>query len=163
MPHRPASVLFCCDDNALRSPLAEGITKRDFGTAVYVQSAGVRVAAAVDPLAVAVAAEIGVDLGGHRTRSFAQMEAWGDRIGAYELIVALSPAAQRHALEYTRWHAIDVAYWPVVDPRGLGADAAARLAAYRTARDQIAARIRDRFGPAQDPGAIAPGPPAPRQ
>ena len=75
------------------------------------------------------------------------MEEWGDRIDAYDLIVALSPAAMRQAQEYTRYHAIDVEYWPTFDPTGLGEGREAKLAAYRQARDQIEARIRDRFGP----------------
>ena len=75
------------------------------------------------------------------------MEEWGDRIGAYDLIVALSPAAMRQAQEYTRYHAIDVEYWPTYDPTGLGETREAKLAAYRQTRDQIDGRIRDRFGP----------------
>jgi protein-tyrosine-phosphatase len=147
MHARPTSVLFCCDDNAIRSPLAEGLAKQAYGTAIYVQSAGVRAAAALAPLAAAVAEELGIDLSAHRVRSFRQMEAWGDQIATYDLVVALSPAAQRHALEYTRWHAIDVVYWPIFDPSGLGEAREERLAAYRQTRDQIAGRIRDRFGP----------------
>jgi protein-tyrosine-phosphatase len=147
MHARPTSVLFCCDDNAIRSPLAEGLAKQAYGTAIYVQSAGVRAAAAVDPLAVAVAAELGIDLAAHRVRSFRQMEDWGDQIATYDLVVALSPAAQRHALDYTRWQAIDVVYWPVLDPAGIGETPEAQLAAYRQSRDRIAGRIRDRFGP----------------
>ena len=80
-------------------------------------------------------------------RSFHEMEEWGDRIGAYDLIVALSPAAMRQAQEYTRYHAIDVEYWPIFDPTGLGEGREAKLAAYRQTRDQIETRIRDRFGP----------------
>ena len=101
----------------------------------------------VSIFSVAVCAEIGVALEKHRVRSFQDMEDWGDRIDAYELIVALSPAAMRQAQEYTRYHALDVEYWPVIDPTGLGEDREARLAAYRQTRDQIEARIRDRFGP----------------
>ena len=67
------------------------------------------------------------------------MEDWGDRIDAYDLIVALSPAAMRQAQEYTRYHAIDVEYWPIFDPTGLGEGREAKLAAYRQARDQIEA------------------------
>jgi arsenate reductase len=145
---RPASVLFACDDNAVRSPMAEALAKRDYGTDIYVQSAGVRPAEGIDPLAVAVCAEIGVDLSRHRVRTFQQMEAWGDQIGTYDLVVTLSPAAHRHALEYTRWHAIDVVYWPVFDPVGLGSTEGARLAGYRQTRDQLERRIRERFGPA---------------
>ena len=80
-------------------------------------------------------------------RSFHEMEEWGDRIGSYDLIVALSPAAMRAAQEYTRYHAIDVEYWPTFDPVGLGEGRDAKLAAYRQTRDQIEKRILDRFGP----------------
>ena len=51
------------------------------------------------------------------------------------------------AQEYTRCHAIEVEYWPIFDPTGLGETREAKLAAYRQTRDQIEARIRDRFGP----------------
>ena len=104
----PGAVLFCCDQNAVRSPMAEGIMKKYYGARIYVQSAGVKSEIEIDGFAVAVSAEIDVALEHHRTRSFADMEEWGDRIDAYDLIVALSPAAMRAAQEYTRWHAIEV-------------------------------------------------------
>ena len=124
--------------------------KKYYGTRIYVQSVGVRNELDVDGFSVSVAAEIGVKIERHRTRSFQEMEAWGDRIDAYDLIVALSPAAMRQAQEYTRYHAIDVEYWPIFDPTGLGEGRDAKLAAYRNARDQIETRIRDRFGPPDD-------------
>lgn len=147
MPDSPQSVLFCCDYNAVRSPMAEGIMKRDYGRRIYVQSAGVRNELEIDGFSIAVCAEIGVHLERHRVRSFHEMEEWGDRIDSYDLIVALSPAAQRAALEYTRYHAIDVEYWPIFDPTGLGETREAKLAAYRQARDQIRRHIFERFGP----------------
>ena len=143
----PTSVLFCCDHNAVRSPMAEGIMKKFYGTRIYVQSAGVRSELEIDGFAVTVCGEAGVALERHRTRSFAEMEQWGDRIGAYDLIVALSPAAMRAAQEYTRWHAIEVEYGPLFDPTWLGETRGEKLAAYRQARDQIEARILGRFGP----------------
>lgn len=143
----PQSVLFCCDYNAVRSPMAEGIMKKYYGTRIFVQSAGVKSDLDIDGFSVAVCAEIDVHLEKHRARSFHELEEWGDRIEAYDLIVALSPAAQRQAQEYTRVHAIEVEYWPIFDPTGLGESRPAKLAAYRQARDQIDARIRDRFGP----------------
>ena len=45
----------------------------------------------------------------------------------------------RQAQEYTRYHAIDVEYWPIFDPTGLGEGRDAKLAAYRQTRDQIEA------------------------
>lgn len=141
----PSSILFCCDHNAVRSPMAEAIMKKLHGTKLYVQSAGVKGDLEVDPFAVAVCAEIGVELHAHRTRSFAQMAAWGDQIESFELIVALSPAAQRAALEYTRWFHIEVRYWPTLDPTGIGDTRERKLEAYRQTRDQILANIRREF------------------
>ncbi|NNU81068.1 low molecular weight phosphatase family protein [Halovulum dunhuangense] len=141
----PSSVLFCCDYNSVRSPMAEGIMKKLHGQRIYVQSAGVRHEQEVDGFSVAVCSEIGVELTQHRTRSFEEMEEWGDQIGQYDLIVALSPASLRHAQEYTRTNAIDVEYWPIMDPTGLGETREQKLSAYRQARDQILTRIRERF------------------
>ena len=39
----PQSVLFCCDHNAVRSPMAEGLMKKFYGTGTYVQSVGVKI------------------------------------------------------------------------------------------------------------------------
>ncbi len=149
----PGSVLFCCDHNAVRSPMAEGMMKRFYGRRVYVQSAGVKSDMEVDGFSVAVAEEIGVAIERHRSRSFTEMEQWGDRIDAYDLIVALSPAAQRAAQEYTRYHAIEVEYWPIFDPVGLGETRTDKLAAYRRMRDQIRGRMIDRFGPPDEAAA----------
>ncbi len=147
MAGNPTSVLFACDHNAVRSPLAEGIMKKFYGTRIFVQSVGVKHDIDIDGFAVAVAAEIGVSLEKHRVRSFDEMEDWGDDIDGYDLVVALSPASQRRALEYTRYHALEVEYWPVFDPTGLGESREDKLAAYRQTREQITERIIARFGP----------------
>ena len=86
-----------------------------------------------------------MELGDHKSRSFDEMEKLGERISEFDLIVALSPAAQRAALEYTRWYAIEIEYWPTLDPTGLGRTRDETLDAYRKTRDQILARVRDRF------------------
>ena len=145
---RPTSVLFCCDHNAVRSPMAEGIMKKLYGREIYVQSAGVRNDLEIDGFAIAVCEEIGVELSRHRVRSFDEMEEWGDDLSGFDLIVALSPASQRRALELTRVNSLEVEYWPVLDPTGLGETREQKLEAYRQTRDQILARIRERFGEA---------------
>ncbi|RME17822.1 MAG: low molecular weight phosphatase family protein [Alphaproteobacteria bacterium] len=143
----PQSILFCCDHNAVRSPMAEGMMKKFYGNRVYVQSAGVKSELEVDGFGVAVCNEIGVPLQGHRVRSFDQMQQWGDDLSAFDLIVALSPASQRRVLELTRYHHLEVEYWPVMDPTGLGRTREEKLAAYRQTRDQIRDRMLARFGP----------------
>lgn len=142
----PSSVLFCCDHNSIRSPMAEGMMKKFYGHAAYVQSAGVRNDREIDGFAVAVCREIGVELDRHRSRSFDEMQEWGDDLSGFELIVALSPASQRRALELTRYYHLEVEFWPVIDPAGLGERREDKLAAYRQARDQIRERMIARFG-----------------
>jgi len=147
----PQSVLFCCDHNAVRSPMAEGIMKRLYGTGTYVQSAGVKSDLDIDGFSIAVCEEIGVELSRHRVRSFDEMEQWGDDLRSFDVVVALSPASQRRALELTRWYHLDVIYWPIMDPTGLGEGREAKLAAYRQTRDQIIKHLTDRWGEPQEP------------
>ena len=104
----PSSVLFCCDHNTIRSPMAEGLLKQQLGTKIFVQSVGVRGGSEIDGFAIAVCQEIGVELHHHKTRSFDDFEDWGDDLGSYDLVVALSPASLRRALEYTRYLSFEV-------------------------------------------------------
>ena len=91
-----------------------------------------------------------MELARHRTRSFDEVVEWGDDLTSFDLIVALSPASQRKALELTRHSHLDVEYWPILDPTGLGEGREERLNAYRQARDQIVKRLTDRWGPARE-------------
>ena len=143
----PQSVLFCCDHNSVRSPMAEGIMKKLYGTQCYIQSVGVKNDLEIDGFSVAVCQELGVELSRHRSRSFDEMEDWGDDLSSFDLVLALSPASQRRALDLTRYYHLDVEYWPILDPTGLGESREARLASYRQARDQIKDRLIARWGP----------------
>jgi protein-tyrosine-phosphatase len=127
--------------------MAEGMMKRFYGHAAYVQSAGVHNDMEIDGFSVAVCQEMGIELSRHRSRSFEEMRDWGDDLSGFDLVVALSPASQRQALEFTRFFHLDVEYWPILDPTGIGETREAKLAAYRQARDQIKARMLERFGP----------------
>jgi protein-tyrosine-phosphatase len=127
--------------------MAEGLMKQMYGQRAYVQSAGVFNDMEIDGFSVAVCREMGIELSRHRSRSFEEMQDWGDDLSQFDLIVSLSPASQRHALELTRHNHLDVEYWPILDPSGIGETRDAKLTAYRQARDQIRTRMLDRFGP----------------
>ena len=142
----PQSVLFCCDHNAVRSPMAEGIMKKFYGTGTYVQSVGVHNDMEIDGFSVAVCQEMDIELSRHRSRSFDEMEDWGDDLSSFDLVIALSPASQRRALELTRFYHLKVEYWPILDPTGLGETREAKLSSYRQARDQIVARLKEKWG-----------------
>ena len=128
--------------------MAEGLMKRLYGQRAYIQSAGVKNDLEIDGFAIAVCAELDIALERHRTRSFAEMEEWGDDLSGFDLIVALSPASQRMALDLTRLYHLDVEYWPIMDPTGLGNSRNQKLESYRQTRDQIHDRLKQRFGPA---------------
>jgi protein-tyrosine-phosphatase len=151
MARLPSSVLFACGFNSIRSPMAEAMLKQLHGRRIYVDSAGVR-AAPVDPFAVAVMAEIGLDLSHHRPKIFAALED-----NSFDLIVSLAPEAQHQAVELTRTTACDVEFWPVFDPTATEGSREEILAAYRALRDLLRRRIRERFPPGNaGGGALVP-------
>ena len=122
--------------------------KKFYGTQAYVQSVGVYHDLEIDGFSIAVCAEMGVELHRHRSRSFDEMEEFGDDLSSFDLIVALSPASQRRALELTRVFHLEVEYWPIMDPTGLGKTRDAQLEAYRQSRDQIISQLVTKWGPA---------------
>jgi len=140
---RPQAVLFACGMNAVRSPMAAALMGQMFGKSVYVGSAGVQ-KGELDPFAVAVMEEVGIDIARHRPITFEELE---DLEGLnFDLIVTLSPPAHHKAMQLTRAGASEVEYWPTVDPTAAEGNREQRLAAYREVRDQLLARIRERFG-----------------
>jgi protein-tyrosine-phosphatase len=137
------AVLFACGMNAVRSPMAAGLFQQMFGKSVYVASAGVQ-KGELDPFAVAVMEEIGIDIARHRPITFEELD---ELEGLnFDLIVTLSPPAHHKALELTRKVAAEVEYWPTVDPTAAEGSREQRLNAYREVRDQLLAHIRERFG-----------------
>jgi len=81
----PAAVLFACSENAVRSPMAEGILKHLLGHRIYVDSAGVRAAAQVDGFAVAVMEEIGIDSKDIQTMNYSiRLDRYPEQFGRVE-------------------------------------------------------------------------------
>ncbi|MEE8501083.1 MAG: arsenate reductase ArsC [Kiloniellales bacterium] len=139
MADLPRAVLFACSLNAVRSPMAEGLLKHLLGHRVYVDSVGVRVAE-INPFAVSVMEEIGIDLSKHRPKAFDGLEDT-----SYDLIITLSPEAQHQAVELTRTMACEVEYWPTFDPTIVEGSRETCLTAYREVREGLQRHIEDRF------------------
>ena len=135
----PRSVLFVCTMNAVRSPMAAAMLRHLLGRFVYVESAGVR-AGQLDPLAVEVMEEIGIEIAGHRPRRFEDLED-----SSFDLVITLSPEAHHKAMELTRTAATRVEYWPTMDPTAVEGSREQRLLAYRGVRDQLMERLKQRF------------------
>lgn len=139
MARLPSSVLFACTFNSIRSPMAAALMKHLHGRNIFVDSAGVR-AEPVDAFAVAVMEEMGIDISGHRSKTFDELEDT-----SFDLVVSLSPEAQHRAVELTRTRACDVEFWPVFDATAVEGSREERLAAYRMVRDHLRKRILQRF------------------
>jgi hypothetical protein len=60
-------------------------------------------------------------------------------------VITLSPEAQHKAVELTRTSAVEIEYWPTVDPTAVEGSRNQRLDAYRAVRDDLMRRIQARF------------------
>jgi protein-tyrosine-phosphatase len=140
---RPQAVLFACGMNAVRSPMAAGLMQQLFGQTIAIASAGVQ-KGELDPFTVIVMDEIGIDIARHKPVTFEELE---DLEGFnFDLIVTLSPPAHHKAMILSGGNTARVEYWPTVDPTAIEGNREQRLDAYRQVRDELMARIRERFG-----------------
>jgi protein-tyrosine-phosphatase len=140
----PDAVLFTCNYNRVRSPMAEGLFKRFYGTRAFVDSCGLKPDPAgegVDPFVVVVMDELGLDVSGHKPKTFAELED-----DSFDVVVSLTPEAQHRAVELSRDRAVEIEYWPTHDPTLTDGSREARLEAYRLVRDALAEQIKRRFG-----------------
>jgi len=137
----PGAVLFACNLNQVRSPMAAALLQRRLGGRVYVDSCGLQHGEGIDPFVVAAMAELNVDLSDQISKTFGDLEP-----DSFDLIVSLTPEAHERALAVSRGRAVEVEFWPTEDPTAEGGSREQRLSAYRRIRDDIGRKIADRFG-----------------
>ncbi len=129
------TVLFLCTHNSARSQMAEGLLRSTAGDRFEVLSAGT-VATGVRPEAIAVMAELGVEIGQQESKTL-------DRFLHRPLDWLITVCDQaREACPVLPGVARQL-HWSVADPAAVSGDPAERMAAFRAARDELAARIRD--------------------
>lgn len=133
---QPASILFVCGMNAIRSPMAEALARAVLPRSVYVASAGVTTGDR-DPFVDAVLGEAGLTLPNHRPRRLEDLED-----GFFDLVVTLSPEAHTAVMERTGADATAVEFWPMPDPSLVTGSREQRLSAYRDLYARIEARLR---------------------
>ena len=140
-PAFPDAVLFACNLNCVRSPMAAALMRQRFGRRVFVDCCGLRAGVEPDPFMVAVMDEVGIDLADYRPKTFADLEDT-----SFDLIITLTPEAHHKALEFARGFSMDVVYWPTHDPTLFEGGRDQRLVQYRAVRDSLSRRIEERFG-----------------
>lgn len=135
----PDAVLFACSMNSVRSPMAAGILRHLAGRHIYVESAGVRTGEQ-DPFVTTVMDEIGIDVSKHKPVAINDLHDTN-----FDLIVSLTPEAHHQALELTRTMAVDVDYWPTLDPTFVTGNREQVLQSYRNCRDTLFKKIKTFF------------------
>jgi protein-tyrosine-phosphatase len=133
--------------NAVRSPMAAALMRHLYGRWVYVESIGVK-QGELDPFAVAVMDEIGIDISGHHPKPFEEL-----LDTSFDVIVTLTPQAHHKALDFTASFAVDVEYWPTADPTAVTGNREQMMDAYRQIRDDLQERIKERFRAKTAPNA----------
>ena len=113
--------------------------KQLYGDRVYVDSVGVR-QGELFGFAVAVMAEIGIDIYGHQPKTFDELVDT-----SFDLVISLSPEAQHSAVELTRTSACDLAFWHTFDATAVQGNRDTILNAFRQVRDTLARRILHEF------------------
>ena len=102
----PDAVLFTCNYNRVRSPMAEGLFKRFYGTRAFVDSCGLKPDPAgegIDPFVIVVMDELGLDVSNHKPKTFAHLED-----DSFDVVVSLTPEAQHRAVELSRDRAVEI-------------------------------------------------------
>ncbi len=131
------NILFLCTGNSCRSQMAEGFARRQapVGTAVY--SAGIE-KHGLDPRAVRVMAEVGVDIASQCSKTVKEIPA--DRI---DTVITLCG----HAAETCPAYLVDLpgAHWSLPDPARAEGTEAEVLAVFRRVRDEIQRRVKELF------------------
>ena len=137
--HNMLRVRFACDENAVRSPMAEGLARDLYGNRIDFGSVGVR-PGGLNMFAMVVLNELGINIADHEPSGFDTLDS-----APCDLIISLTPEAQHHAIEYTRDGACEVEYWPTQDPTHVHGSRETILDSYREVRDHLAGRIEKRF------------------
>lgn len=133
---RVRSVLFVCNMNSVRSPMAEALARRALGEGVRVESCGVH-EGILDPFAAEVLEEAGVPRPERAPQDFAHVNA-----DDFDVVVALTGEAAGEA----RRAGAAPEFWDTANPTETRGNREAVLDAYRAVRDELDAKIRARFG-----------------
>jgi arsenate reductase len=135
MSTRPRAILFLCVANSARSQMAEGLARSIAPDDIAIHSAGSE-PATVHPLAKQVMAELGIDLGTHRSKGVAD-------IPQDEIDLAITLCAEEVCPVFP--HDVTQLHWPHPDPAAHGTEGDFALQSFRDVRDQIRERLVQLF------------------
>ncbi|NWG21425.1 MAG: metalloregulator ArsR/SmtB family transcription factor [Chloroflexi bacterium] len=131
-------VLFVCTRNSARSQMAEAWLRQISGGRIVARSAGTA-PAGIQPLAIQVMAEAGIDIGYQHAKSLSEAMS-----PAPEVVVTVCDLAREECA--STLNAPLQLHWSVPDPVAVAGDDTARLLAFRAARDELRLRVDGLIG-----------------
>jgi arsenate reductase len=126
-------VLFLCTENACRSQMAEGLVNHVLAGQVQAWSAGVR-PAQVNPRAIQVMAELGIDIRHHKSKSIGDL---GDQ--QFDLVITLCDSAQQECPFFPG--DTEVMHVGFPDPAKAAGTEEEIMAAFRQVRDALRGQL----------------------
>jgi len=130
---RPPHILFLCVANSARSQMAEGLARSMYESKAVIASAGSK-PSRVNPYAIDVMKEVGIDLGSHSSKSV-------DDVDPADVDVVITLCAEEVCPVFLG--NVKRLHWPILDPASddssLGRDE--MLARFRTTRDTIREKL----------------------
>lgn len=137
----PNSVLFICQMNMVRSPMAAGLMRKLYPDTAIVESCGLSLGEA-DQLVQSVMSEVGIDMSAHIPQTLKGFE--GRR---FEVVIAFTASGFEATKAYFEESDSEVLHWPLPDPAEGSLDVRAIMNNYRAMRDLIKTRLIRHFGP----------------
>lgn len=131
------NILFACNQNSVRSPMAAALLRLQNGVGARIDSAGVY-EGGLDPFVEIVMNELGVDMNVHEPKTLSGVD-----IMAFDRVIALTPEAAVAIRDKTPDAAIE--FWDIENPSEERGGRNAVIDAYRRVRDAIAERLQARF------------------
>lgn len=128
-------VLFVCTGNSARSQMAEALLRKHAGDRFDARSAGTE-PKGLNPLSVEAMKEVGIDIGGQRSKSLSEF--MGKTPVQYAIFVCSSADDRCPSLAGFTGERL---YWPFDDPAAATGTKEEKLTRFREVRNQIDARI----------------------
>ena len=133
------SILFVCNINSIRSPMAESILKVWFDKKIFIDSCGIR-GGKIDHMAVEVMAEDNFDLSNHNSKLFSSLQDT-----SFDLIITFTKEAFVEVTSLTKTQDCEIEYLKILDASQTTGNRQQRLDSYRQVRDLLKEKLNKRF------------------
>ncbi len=136
---KPKSVLFVCNQNSIRSPMAHGLADSYCKRRVYVDSAGL-IASELNGFSIEVMKELKINIEGYEPKTLKNVQ-----LTDFDLVIALTDMCHDRLAQLLEGTDVSLELWPTNDPCDGEGSRNQMLESYRKVRDQLRARIEQRI------------------